>query len=99
MSHACPSGKTGLHEFAVQGTPHSAMTWYVCLLCGYRKERGPGLFFREHREPTVNAVWSVKHYVGTDWPVIKGRHGIEIECAGATREQAERIAEILSEHY
>jgi hypothetical protein len=47
----------------------------------------------------VNAVWSVKHYVGTDWPVIKGRHGIEIECAGATREQAERIAEILSEHY
>jgi hypothetical protein len=44
-------------------------------------------------------MWTVKFYTGADWPLIKSDHGIELECAGATRDQAEKIAEILNEHY
>jgi hypothetical protein len=44
-------------------------------------------------------MWTVKFYTGTEWPLIKSDFGIELECAGATREQAEKIAAILNEHY
>lgn len=37
-----------------------------------------------------------RQYVGCDWPIIKA-DGIELECNGATREQAEAIARILTE--
>lgn len=47
----------------------------------------------------ADSNWSVKFYIGIDWPLIKSDHGIELECAGATREQAEQIAEILNRHY
>jgi hypothetical protein len=39
--------------------------------------------------------WVVKYYAYTDWPVIKSS-GIELDCAGATREQAEAIAALLN---
>jgi hypothetical protein len=41
--------------------------------------------------------WSVKHYTSEEWPVIKS-DGIELECAGATREQAEEISAALNAH-
>jgi hypothetical protein len=44
---------------------------------------------------SVRPGWVVRFYVGMEWPTIKG-YGIELECAGATREQAEAIAKILN---
>lgn len=44
MSH-CPNGFKGRHQERIEGTPHSAMTWYVCSTCGARRPRGPGLFY------------------------------------------------------
>jgi hypothetical protein len=44
-------------------------------------------------------MWTVKFYIGAEWPLIKSDFGIELECAGATREQAEQIAATLNEHY
>lgn len=44
-------------------------------------------------------MWTVKFYTGAEWPLIKSDFGIELEVAGATREQAEKIAVILNEHY
>jgi hypothetical protein len=37
----------GTHQLRIEGTPCSAMTWYVCEWCGAREERGPGSFYRE----------------------------------------------------
>jgi hypothetical protein len=34
----------GMHEFRIEGTPRSAMTFYVCGLCGNTQERGRGAF-------------------------------------------------------
>lgn len=42
---ACPVSRWGVHEERVLGTPRSAMTWYVCDLCGARRPRGEGLFY------------------------------------------------------
>lgn len=46
MQGVCESGRSykGHHEPHVEGTPRSAMTWYVCSLCGKREPRGRGLF-------------------------------------------------------
>ena len=41
---------------------------------------------------------TVKFYTGADWPLIKSDFGIELECAGASREQAEQIARVLNLH-
>jgi hypothetical protein len=50
----CPSlrAMSPAHEYGIRGTPHSAMTWYVCQLCGFEKPRGPGSFYRP---PQANA--------------------------------------------
>jgi hypothetical protein len=48
----------------------------------------------KHKGPQVGA-WFVRHYTGADWPVIKN-NGIELECAGADREDAELIAATLN---
>ncbi len=39
--------------------------------------------------------WVVRHYTSEQNPVIK-RDGIELDCAGATREQADEIARVLN---
>jgi hypothetical protein len=44
-------------------------------------------------------MWTVNFYTGTDWPLIKNDHGIELECAGATREQAQKITAVLNKHF
>lgn len=45
---------------------------------------------------TLPSSWVARHYAEADWPVIKS-DGIELDCAGATREQAEAIAKILTD--
>lgn len=57
--HGCQSQDAyrGMHEFRVEGTPRSRMTWFVCNLCGKREPRGTGLFYKpEETEPTNNGV-------------------------------------------
>lgn len=46
MQGVCESSMAykGHHEPHVEGTPRSAMTWYVCSLCGKREPRGQGSF-------------------------------------------------------
>jgi len=47
MRGLCQSNSAyrGMHEPYVEGTPRSAMTWYVCRLCGQREPRGMGAFY------------------------------------------------------
>jgi hypothetical protein len=47
MRGICQSNSAyrGMHEPYVEGTPRSAMTWYVCRLCGQREPRGMGAFY------------------------------------------------------
>jgi len=46
---------------------------------------------------TLPEKWVAKHYTGDEDPIIKS-DGIELQCAGADREQAEEIAAILNAH-
>jgi hypothetical protein len=46
---------------------------------------------------TIPKNWTAKHYTSEEWPLIKS-DGIELECAGATREQAEEISTALNMH-
>lgn len=47
MRGFCQSNRAykGHHEPHIEGTPRSAMTWYVCRLCGAREPRGQGAFY------------------------------------------------------
>jgi hypothetical protein len=45
----------GKHEWVIQGTPRSAMTWYLCSLCGKRDPRGEGLFYNKDNPPKDSA--------------------------------------------
>jgi hypothetical protein len=47
MRGICQSSRAynGHHEPYIAGTPRSAMTWYVCSLCGAREPRGQGAFY------------------------------------------------------
>lgn len=47
MRGVCQSNRAykGHHEPHIEGTPRSAMTWYVCSLCGAREPRGQGAFY------------------------------------------------------
>ena len=47
MRGVCQSNRAykGHHEPHVEGTPRSAMTWWVCSLCGAREPRGQGAFY------------------------------------------------------
>ncbi len=47
MRGVCQSHSSyeGMHEPYIEGTPRSAMTWYVCRLCGAREPRGQGAFY------------------------------------------------------
>jgi hypothetical protein len=44
-------------------------------------------------------MWTVKFYTGANRTLIKNDYGIELECTGATREQAEKIAVVLNKHF
>lgn len=45
MKRDCPYSSNGRHERSIVGNPRSAMTWYVCDLCGATEPRGQGLFY------------------------------------------------------
>lgn len=55
MRGICQSSRAyrGFHEPYIEGTPHAAMTWAVCRLCGQREQRGAGAF---HGMPTTLVV-------------------------------------------
>lgn len=76
-----------LRACGLAGVPHTVALRIMAYL--------PQLPNGESTDPAPGATWTVRHYTGQEWPLIKGV-GIELECAGASREQAEAIADTLN---
>jgi len=105
MNGFCPSHRAykGHHEPHVEGTPRSAMTWYVCGLCGAREPRGQGLFYREKQgqdmtdfERKVIAVFDDHHFLDN---VTITREGRERFAKRVARTIREIVVEECAKHF